>query len=132
MDASSSSSRRAGIGVGGSGGGAAGMGSQDDSRVFSTSYFHPGRGHLAHYESYLMRAVDHKGFLDVQEEGEAGGFEDGGDGGGEAAAMMGDGGNGGGGEGEWHTRYCVLKDGALSIYKVWAYVCVFICPSFRP
>lgn len=81
---------------GGGGGGIGGStsGAQDDSRVFSTSYFHPGRGHLAHYESYLMRAVDHKGFLDVQEEGD--GEE----------------------EGEWHTRYCVLKDGALSIYKV--------------
>jgi hypothetical protein len=76
------------------------MQTQDDmaaARVFSTSYFHPGRGHLAHYESYLMRAVDHKGFLDVQEE-EGGGEE--------------------GEDGEWRTRYCVLKDGLLSIYKV--------------
>ena len=112
MDAS----RRAGLGGSGSGSGA-GM-AQDDSRVFSTSYFHPGRGHLAHYESYLMRAVDHKGFLDVQEEedeAEEEGFEDG-DGG--EGAGMGHGGGGNGAEAEWRTRYCVLKDGALSIYKV--------------
>ncbi len=52
-----------------------------------------------------MRAVDHKGFLDVQQEQEEEEEEDGC-------------GNGEGGDGDWRTRYCVLKDGALSIYKV--------------
>lgn len=95
---SSSSNRRQSSGSGG--GGAAEDEQEDPSRVFSTSFFHPGRGHLAHYESYTMRAVDHKGFLDVQDDVEEGEEE------------------GGNGDGGWHTRYCVLKDGALSIYKV--------------
>lgn len=65
------------------------------------------------FENY-MRAVDNEGFLDVKsggrtsEEGEA-----------TEGAMTEDedeeGGLGGGG---WKSRYCILKDGALSVYQV--------------
>lgn len=75
------------------------------SKVFSTSYCPSLAGY--HPQAYVMRAVNKEGFLDVLAEG----WEDrrGGSGG---AKEAGSGGNGM----EWKTRYCILKEGALSVY----------------
>ena len=84
----------------GAGGGGGGADPGAAGRMYSTSYCHAAGGMAAYGQ--LMRTVDNKGFLDVRmvtdddEDDEEGAYA----------------------EEAWRTRYCVLKDGALSVYEV--------------